>query len=313
MEGWINMKTIETKYGLLNDANVASYYSTGEIESYNVEEESVLDILGYKLTPLYGFVDQRRKEFPPVKVYKNGNIKSIGLNDATLIKTKIGVFEVEKITFHKEGQINRLFLLDGKLSGYWSEEDEYKLSKMYKFNFEFAHFESKVISLHFYKTGELKSLTLWPKDRVKLNIGSYSIVSRIGFSLYESGKIKSCEPFRPTTIKTPVGDIDAYDINAIGIHGDTNSLNFYEDGSIRSLITSRNTITIKTPNGDDIFHSPKKIRLYSNSDVMDTITLKLEFKENLIIIDGQYEYNINENKFEIKNFGEKQLTLSGDL
>lgn len=307
------MKTIETKYGLLKDANVASYYSTGEIESYNVEGESVLDILGHTLTPLYGFLDERRKEFPPVKVYKNGNIKSIGLNKATLIKTKIGVFEAEKITFYKEGPINRLFLLDGKLSGYWSEEDEYNLSKMYKFNFEFAFFESKVISLHFYKTGELKSLTLWPKDRVKLNIGDYSIVSRIGFSLYESGKIKSCEPFRPTTIKTPIGDIDAYDINAIGIHGDTNSLNFYEDGGIRSLITSKNTITIKTPSGDDIFHSPKKIRLYSSSDVMDTITLKLEFRENLIIIDGQYEYNINENEFEIKNFGEKQFTLSGDL
>lgn len=307
------METIKTKYGLLNDASVASYYSTGEIESYNIEEESSLDILGYKLIPLYGFLDERRKEFPPVKVYKNGNIKSIGLNEATLIKTKIGVFEAEKITFYKEGPINRLFLLDGKLSGYWSEEDEYTLAKMYKFNFEFAHFESKVISLHFYKTGELKSLTLWPKDRVKLNIGDCSVVSRIGFSLYESGKIKSCEPFRPTTIKTPIGDIDAYDINAIGIHGDTNSLNFYEDGSIRSLITSRNTITIKIPSGDAIFHSPKKIRLYSNSEVMDTITLKLEFKENIIIIDGQYEYNINENKFEIKNFGEKQLTLSGDL
>ena len=307
------MKTIEIKDGTLNNAFLANCYSTGECEEYRVEGESELNVLGYKLIPSYEFPDVRRKEFPSVKVYKNGNIRSILLNESTSITTKIGVFEVEKITFHKEGQINRLFLLDGKLSGYWSEEDEYKLSKMYKFNFEFALFESKVISLHFYKTGELKSLTLWPKDRVKLNIGSYSIVSRIGFSLYESGKIKSCEPFRPTTIKTPIGDIEAYDINAIGIHGDTNSLNFYEDGSIRSLITSRNTITIKTPNGDDIFHSPKKIRLYSNSDVMDTITLKLEFKENLIIIDGQYEYNINENKFEIKNFGEKQFTLSGDL
>lgn len=49
------MKTIATKYGLLNDASVASYYSTGEIESYSVDEESILDILGYKFTPLYGF------------------------------------------------------------------------------------------------------------------------------------------------------------------------------------------------------------------------------------------------------------------
>lgn len=307
------MGTIETKYGKLNDAIIAEYYSNGEPESYKIEEESELEILGYKLIPLYGFPDTRRKEFPSVKVYKSGNIKSIALNELTSIKTQIGVFEVEKITFYEDGQINRLFLLDGKLSGYWSEEDEYNLAKAYKFDFEFASFETKVISLHFYKTGELYSMTLWPKDKVKLNIGDYNFMGRIGFSLYESGKIKSCEPFRPTSINTPIGDIDAYDINAIGIHGDTNSLNFYEDGSIKSLITSTNTITIHTVEGDSIFHSPKKVRIYSNSEVMDTITLAIEFRENKVIIDGKYEYDILENKFEIKRFGEKQITLSGDL
>jgi len=307
------MEIIRTKYGTLNDAIIAEYYSNGEPESYKIEEESELEILGYKLIPLYGFPDTRRKEFPSVKVYKSGNIKSIALNELTSIKTQIGVFEVEKITFYEDGQINRLFLLDGKLSGYWSEEDEYNLAKAYKFDFEFASFETKVISLHFYKTGELYSMTLWPKDKVKLNIGDYNFMGRIGFSLYESGKIKSCEPFRPTSINTPIGDIDAYDINAIGIHGDTNSLNFYEDGSIKSLITSTNTITIHTVEGDSIFHSPKKVRIYSNSEVMDTITLAIEFRENKVIIDGKYEYDILENKFEIKRFGEKQITLSGDL
>lgn len=307
------MEIVKTKYGNLNSAIVAGYYSTGETEAYNLEEKSEMDILGYKLIPLYGFTDERRKELPAVKFYKNGNIKAIALNNSTTIKTMIGRFEVEKITFYEEGQINRLFLLDGKLSGYWSEEDEYNLAKIYKFKFDFAEFESKVISLHFYKTGELSSLTLWPKDRVKLSIGNYNIIGRIGFSLYESGKIKSCEPFRPTTINTPIGNIEAYDINAIGIHGDTNSLNFNEDGTIKSLITSTNTITVKTSNGDNIFHSPKKIRLYSNSEVKDTISLTLEFRDNLIIIDGEYEYNLYENDFQIKNFGEKKFTLIGDV
>jgi len=311
--GGENMKTIEIKYGTLNNAFLAGCYSTGECEEYRVEEESELDILGYKLIPSYEFPDVRRKEFPSVKVYKSGNIRSIGLNESTSITTKIGVFEVEKITFYEDGPINRLFLLDGKLSGYWSEEDEYDLAKPYKFDFEFASFETKAISLHFYKTEELKSITLWPKERVNLNIGDYNIIGRIGFSLYESGKLKSCESFRPTTINTPIGDIEAYDMNAIGIHGDENSVNFYEDGKIKSLVTSRNTITIHTLDGDTIIHSPRKVRIYSNSEVMDTITLAIEFIEDKVIIDGKYEYNIQGNKFEIKNFGEKQLTLSGDL
>ena len=307
------MKTIKTKFGDLNDAFVAGYYSSGEVEEYKLEEESELNILGYKLIPSYEFPDVRRKEFPSVKVYKNGNIRSILLNESTPITTKIGIYEVEKITFYEEGQINRLFMLDGKLSGYWSEDDEYNLAKAYKFDFDFASFEAKAMSLHFYKTEELKSITLWPKERVKLKIGDYNIIGRIGFSLYKSGKIKSCEPFRPITINTPIGDIEAYDVNALGIHGDQNSLNFYEDGKIKSLITSRNTITIYTLKGDTIFHSPKKVRIYSNSEVMDTISLNIEFSEDKIVIDNEYEYSLLENRFEIKSFGERQLTLGGDL
>ncbi|WP_202117436.1 hypothetical protein [Clostridium chromiireducens] len=307
------MEIIKTKYGILKEAIIASYYPTGEPESYKVEEESELDILGYKLIPLYGFVDERRKEFPQIKVFKSGNIKSVALNELTSIKTSIGVFEAEKVTFYEEGQMNRLFLLDGRLSGYWSEDDEYNLAKVYKLDFEFASIENKLMSLHFYKTGELQSLTLWPKERIRINVNEYNFVGRIGVSLYKSGKIKSCEPFRPTTINTPLGAIEAYDINAIGIHGDTNSLNFNEDGSIKSLISSTNTIAVITPDGDKIYHSPKKIRLYSSSEVMDTITLKIEFIGNKVIIDNKYEYSIDINQFEIKRFGERQLTLSGDL
>lgn len=307
------MEQIETKYGVLNDASVASYYYTGEPEAYKVEEESRLDILGYKLIPLYGFSDERRKEFPPVKVFRSGNIKSISLNESTKINTVLGEFDVEKITFYEEGQINRIFLLDGKLSGYWSEDDEYNLAKSYKFDFKFSSFEAKIISLHFYRTKELKSITLWPKEKIKLNIGNYSFIGRIGFSLYKDGKLQSCEPFRPTNLNTPIGEIEAYDINALGIHGDVNSLNFYEDGTIKSLITSTNTITISTKDDDKIFHSPKKIRLYSNSEVMDTITLKVEFNDNKVIIDEEYEYEIEENTFEIKRFGEKKFTLNGDI
>lgn len=307
------MKEIEIKYGTLNNAYIVGYYSTAEVEGYKLEEESELNILGYKLIPLYGYPELRRKEFPSVKVYKSGNIKSISLNESTSITTKIGVFEVEKITFYEDGPINRIFLLDGKLSGYWSEDDEYNLAKTHKFNFEFASFEAKAISLNFYKTEELKSITLWPKERVKLNLGDYNIIGRIGISLYKSGKLKSCEPFRAITINTIIGPIEAYDINAIGIHGDDNSLEFYEDGKVKSLITSTNIITIHTLEGGTIIHSPRKVRIYSNSEVMDTITLAIEFRDDKVIIDDKYEYNIQENKFEIKNFGEKQIILMGDL
>lgn len=307
------MNKIKTKYGILNDAIIASHYSTGEPEAYRIEEKSELDLLDGKLVPLYDFQNGRRKEFPAIKVYKNGNIKSLALNNSTSINTSTGIYDVEKITFYEGGQINRIFFLDGKLSGYWTEEDEYNLSKAYSFNFNFSTFEAKIISMHFYKTQEIKSITFWPKERIKLNIGNYSFLGRIGFSLYESGEIESCEPFRPIKINTLIGEIEAYDINAIGIHGDSNSLKFNEDGTIKSLITSTNTITITNKDGERIIHAPKKIRLYSNSEIMDTITLKLEFIKNKVIIDEQFEYMLGENKFEIGYLGEKKFTLNGDI
>ena len=145
------MCKITTKYGILNGATIASSYSTGEPEAYRIEEESELEILERKFVPLYDFQNGRRKEFPAIKVYKNGNIKSLALNTSTPINTSIGIYDVEKITFYEDGQINRIFFLDGKLSGYWTEEDEYNLSKAYSFNFNFSKFEAKIISLHFYK------------------------------------------------------------------------------------------------------------------------------------------------------------------
>ncbi|NRT27726.1 hypothetical protein B0I68_001331 [Clostridium beijerinckii] len=38
----------------------------------------------------------------------------------------------------------------------------------------------------------------------------------------------------------------------------------------------------------------------------------MEFIDDKVIIDKQYEYEIKENKFEIKAFGERHFTLNGD-
>lgn len=57
------MEIIKIKYGILNDVIIVSYYFMGELELYKVEGESVLDILGYKFIFLYGFIDERCKEF----------------------------------------------------------------------------------------------------------------------------------------------------------------------------------------------------------------------------------------------------------
>ena len=306
------MSNIKTQYGILNDAKLVGRYNTGEPEEYMINGRSVLNILGYSMMPLYEITNTRRKEMPSVKLYKDGKIKIISLQEAIQIRTTIGAFEAEKIVFYESGAIKRVFPLDGKLSGYWSEEDEYELAKEENFEFIFGEIKAKVIAMHFYESQELKSLSFWPKEIIDVFIDKRLIKTRIGITFYKDGKVSSCEPYEPTYISTPIGEVQAYDENAIGIHGEQNSLEFYEDGRVKSLITSTNVIEVCKENGQIDTHSPKEVMLFSNSDVKDLITVSIEFQDDNIIIDKKFKYNIKKDKFVVKNFGQK-LVLFGDL
>ena len=71
-----------------------------------------------------------------------------------------------------------------------------------------------------------------------------NIKARIGMSFYSDGKLKSIEPATPFVVSTPIGNFMAFDKDASGINGDSNSLLFAEDGSLRSFATSSNTIKV---------------------------------------------------------------------
>ena len=306
------MEVVKTRYGILKNAMLAGSYKSGEPEEYKLEEENILKVGEYTFIPLYGSGELRRKEFPQIKFYKNGNLKSLALMEPTKISTDMGEYEAEKISFYEEGEIKRVFPLDGRMSGYWTEEDEEKLAKIQEFKLPFGDFKAKVMTLNFYKNKKLKSVTFWPKERVEVKVVNTKIKVKVGISFYESGLISTCEPSMPTIIKTPIGDIEAFDKNVIGIHGDDNSLKLYEDGNIKSMITSTNVIKVLGKDGTSVSHSPKEIRLYSSSEVLDTITVQIKFIDNKVIIDKEYEYDIKENTFVISSFGEKKLTLFGD-
>lgn len=306
------MNIVQTKYGILNGAHLIGQYINGESEYYSIDEISKLKVLDYTLVPLYGYHDTRRKELPAIRLYENGNIRNISLNDFTKITTEVGDFEVEKIVFYKEGMISRLFLLDGKLSGFWSEEDEYKLAKTQNFNIPIGKFEAKVISLHFYRTGKLDSITFWPKERIVLNIGEQKVKLRIGISLYEDGSLKSCEPAKATLINTPIGKIEAFDRNTLGIHGESNSLKFYNNGEVKAIVTCTNAIEVLTNSGEKYRYEPKRVKKYSG-DIESFDTVGVEFLENKVIINKKDEYEYSKNTFNIMPNGERTLTLSGNL
>jgi hypothetical protein len=305
------MSKIKTKYGVLQEAKVIGRYNSGEDEYCSVKEKSELRVFGNIFIPLYEELKERRKELPAVRFYKSGNIKSISLNEQASIKTCVGDLSVEKIVFYEEGQIKRLFPLDGRLSAYWTEDDEYKLAKGHSIKTESVNFNSKIISLLFFKSGKIKSVTLWPKERIELKIQDKIINIRTGISFYENGAISSCEPAIPTPINTPIGIVDAFDKSAIGIHGENNSLKFNEDGSIKSLTTSTNKIEVTNSKGEKKIYSPRTEKRYVG-DINTSIPVILDFYNEIIKINGD-EFKINENSFEICTLVGKSFTLKGDL
>lgn len=306
------MGSICTEYGIISGITSVNFYLTGEIEECMINKKNKINVMGKMLIPLYEYSNGRKKYIPSLTFYKSGNIKTISLNKNEVIETKEGAFEVEKISFYEEGGIKRLFLLDGKLSAYWTEDDEYNLAKYYAFKFPFGNFKAKIISLQFYSSQKIKSITFWPKEIISIETDVGKIQVRIGLGLYENGKLRSCEPYKPTKVLTPIGMIQAYDANAIGIHGEINSLNFYEDGTVKSLKTTTNYIEVYKSNGEKIVHEPKETLNHFNNDILDIIPLYLEFEKDIVRIDDKYEYNLQDNNFKIRRYGQPIFTLDGD-
>jgi antitoxin component YwqK of YwqJK toxin-antitoxin module len=238
----------------------------------------------------------RRRNNNSISFFSNGNIKSISLQEQTFIKTSLGNIKAEYITFYESGEIKRLFPLNGKLSGYWSEEDEFSLAENTDFSFDFSTFSKKIISILFYKSGKVKALTLWPGEKVDIRTSQGLIPGRIGISLYESGALKSFEPKIPVSIKTSIGEIKVFDFAPLGVNGDVNSLSFFEEGEIKSLLTYSTKIEVSNKTGVIKVYEP--LIISSNCEEGDEIKpLKIDFHDNKVIFNSKDEYILEENSF----------------
>ena len=86
-------------------------------------------------------------------------------------------------------------------------------------------------------------------------------------------------------MKTPIGDISAFDTDAIGINADENSLKFDEDGRVTALATTINGFTVRAGCGETRFFKPGKILNPVDGELMVTVPLRLEFDyENKVTI-----------------------------
>ncbi|WP_069998310.1 hypothetical protein [Cellulosilyticum sp. I15G10I2] len=299
------MNVVHTKYGILKGITSAEFYKNNILKECILTEPNELITPYGKLIPQYEQEHVRRKYTSAVTFYESGNLKSICLNDQTHILTPLGPFEAEKITFYDDEKLKRIFPVNGKVTGYWTEENEYALAEEHTFKFSFGDIRSKVMSVYLYPSGKLKSITLWPKERAQIQLDSGIMPIRIGVSFYETGVLKSCEPAEPTPVMTPIGEIMAYDTSAVGIHGDINSLAFYEDGTLKALATSTDKIEIYDEELNKTCYAPGEIPSLLHYNGKDIVPLCVAFYGGKVSMNEELEYALDRHSFSIINYFKK--------
>jgi len=301
MKGALYMFSYLTGYGELKEISLYSTYSDNRLKDCVLNARSELNTPIGTLVPQYEHTGVRRKQTYSVSFFPNGKLSRVALHEQTTVNTPIGKLPAELITFYENGSIKKLFPLNGQISGYWSEDDEYDLAEEFSFDFPFGSFRARIIAIGFYENGSFQSLTLWPNEVITINtpIGEQRI--RIGFSLYPDGSLKSFEPAVPIKVTTPIGPINSFDINANGISGDKNSLNFYEDGNIKSLTTSSSKVTVTGPDNISKVYSPKYVGELYESDLFFR-PLQIDFEKDLVRFNGQDEYKLEECRFKVEQY-----------
>jgi hypothetical protein len=294
---------IASVYDNLRGVTTTYCYESGSVRDCILNQENIISTKYGEMIPKYGAEGVRRKYSPSLSFYQSGAVKNIALEKQTDIDTPIGTFPADLVTFYESGAIKRLFPLNGKITGFWTEGDEEKLCKAFQFHFSFGSFSVKIISLSFYESGNLKAMTLWPGESIILKTELGLLPVRIGFSLYEDGKIKSIEPTYEIALATPIGNINAYDENALGICGDSNSLCFSKNGSISSITTCSSKFAVFNKDGtlETIEPSIKPDPL--EDDKLVIIPLKITFENHYVKFEGENTrvYDVEATRFTVLN------------
>jgi len=267
---------IQLASGVLAGVESYSCYPDGELLGVKLSEKNMLVTRAGELIPAYTETHRRKNKYS-VEFFQRGAIKKIALDEMQEVQTPLGELPAELVTFFESGELKRVFPLDGKISGMWSEKEEKALAIPLSFELPFTAFTAIIGGISFFKSGVIRSITLFPGETVPIATKYGEIQARNGFSLYESGKLESLEPSAPVVIQTPIGAITAFDPNAMGVNADINSLVFDADGKIIALTTVKNRIAAQVENERPLLFAPREVVNPLDGESMITEGLKISF------------------------------------
>ncbi len=302
------MQQIETDFGTLVTEEFNPVNANTKHDGVFVAGKNLLSTPYGDLVPQYASEDMGRRPRKPIYFYKDGRLKSLPLQEQTTITTSLGPIPAELLTFHPNGAIKRIFPLDGKLSGFWSWQNEKKLAIPLTVCTPAGTITMKAIGLQFYDNGSLKSITFWPGETAEITTPAGSMKARKGIAFYQDGTLRSCEPHTKTTVLTPIGEITAYDNAANGIHGDRNSLEFHPDGSLATLKTIDNRITVDLGHGNIRTFSPGIQPNICGDERLISVPMEVGFEQDKVIIDQKHTFKKSACRFELTEHTTTALT-----
>ena len=299
------MTVIDTLFGRLNGATVDPLFSNKKVNGCIVSKKNVFSTPFGELIPQFETEDIGRRERKPVYFYKSGAVKTLPLQHQTKVKTPFGEISAELITFYESGALKRIFPLDGKLSGFWSWQNESMLAEESGLDTPAGYIKAKLLSVQFYEYGELKSLTLWPGQKATISTPYGEKEFRKGAAFYENGMLRSFEPQKKTEIPTPIGTMVAFDNEPNGIHGDLNSLQFDNTGLVSGLSTIDNEVSVYFPGGGRQIFKPGVKNNVCGDERKVTVPLKIRFDKGAVHFNNSTPFRLDLYSFDVRKHTRK--------
>ena len=268
---------ITTRYGVLDPVSHIETDAQGAVLSCVPAGALTLDTPWGRLTPQHTTDDMRRPKVEPLLFYPDGTLRSIALEQRTPIATPLGEILSELLNFYPDGSLRRVFPLNGKLSGYWTEKEEESLCGPLSLDTPAGAITARVVGVQFHPHGRLRSVTLWPGEVVEIDTPLGRQRARVGMAFHPGGQLRSFEPERMLGVPTPIGRLEAFDPDVLGIHGDCNSLCFTPDGSVEAVATPLNTVQVTLPDGSTRGFSPERSPSLCDERVQQTVPLRISF------------------------------------
>jgi hypothetical protein len=249
--------------------------------------------------PHYSRPDVRTKDVKSISFHPNGNVHSIYLENQSPVQTSIGVFPAELITFHENGSLDSVFPLNGQIGFGWSEEDEKELAQDYTIELPQGKITVKINGIRFFPDGRLRNIIFWSGETVLLTTPAGEFPVRRGVCFYEDGQMKSFEPAIPINLKTPIGNVLSYNINATSVESDFNSVVFDRNGQLFSVTTSGDIIVNHARFGRKRISSQTRLGLSDDITVRMPLTITFNNNDTVTINNGNESLTtiLSESKF----------------